>query len=239
MRLFQHPPAQSLSEWLDLATRDLVPSAQTRIRTEIEAHYNEAVQSRLVSGSPDDAAQAAALADLGSAKSAARRFRREYLTTTNAKEAAGYLKSPMTTMLVFLVATHSSYSERLRNFDDPRIQICAAIQFLLFLVVIANIIAVFILRKQEITLTTLRKIILVYALQWLTVAPMWLLHDFEGFTDPWRDIPAEYAGTILMPFTAAAMIAAGVYLSRHFLRLRQKLLSAGDGDLPSSNSATA
>ena len=71
---------QSLPEWLDLATRFLVPSAQTRVRAEIETHYAEAVQSHLLQDAPDPAAHAAALADLGDARVAARRFRQKHLT---------------------------------------------------------------------------------------------------------------------------------------------------------------
>jgi hypothetical protein len=71
---------QNFPEWLDAATRDLVPSAQARVRPEMEAHYAEAVQMHLKNGSLEAIAQAAALADLGDAYAAARRFQKQYLT---------------------------------------------------------------------------------------------------------------------------------------------------------------
>ena len=92
MNLFRQVPAHSLSEWLDLATGNLVPSAQARIRAEIETHYAEAVQAYLQDGFREIAAQAAALADLGDAYAAARRFGREHLTENDAAIIAGLIK---------------------------------------------------------------------------------------------------------------------------------------------------
>jgi hypothetical protein len=76
---------QNFSEWLEVATWNLVPSAQARVRPEIEAHYAEAVQAHLAADVGDSAAQAAALADLGEAKAAAKRFSQQYLTTLEVK----------------------------------------------------------------------------------------------------------------------------------------------------------
>ncbi|HTB63351.1 MAG TPA: hypothetical protein VK737_07150 [Opitutales bacterium] len=78
-----HP--QTLAAWLDIATCRLVPSAQTRVRAEIEAHYAEAVQTYLQNGQSESAAQTAALADLGNARKAAHRFCRQYLTRSEAR----------------------------------------------------------------------------------------------------------------------------------------------------------
>ena len=72
---------QNVSEWLEVATWNLVPSAKTRVRPEIETHYAETVQTRLALGASEATAQSAALTDLGDAQAAARRFRQEYLTT--------------------------------------------------------------------------------------------------------------------------------------------------------------
>jgi hypothetical protein len=72
---------QNFPEWLEAATWNLVPSAKTRVRPEIEGHYAEGVQYHLQNGLSDSAAQAAALADLGDAQAAAKRFGEEYLTT--------------------------------------------------------------------------------------------------------------------------------------------------------------
>jgi hypothetical protein len=86
------PKPTNLAEWLEQAIGGLVPSAQARIRAEIEAHYAEAVQSHLAGGSVESAAQAAALIDLGDAKAAARRFGREHLTKNDAAILAGLIK---------------------------------------------------------------------------------------------------------------------------------------------------
>lgn len=87
-------PAQNLSQWLETATRKLAPPARARIQTEIEAHYAEAVQLHLASGLPETAAHAAALADLGNAYAAARRFGREHLTEKDVAQIAWLMKFP-------------------------------------------------------------------------------------------------------------------------------------------------
>jgi len=87
----QHP-AQTLSEWLDIATRGLVPSAQARIRAEIESHYAEAVAVQLKNGLNEPAAQAAAVSELGNAHAAARRFRRKHLTEKNIEQIAQWMR---------------------------------------------------------------------------------------------------------------------------------------------------
>jgi hypothetical protein len=80
MRIFQQPRPQSLSEWLGIATNELVAPAERRIWAEVTSHYEEAVEGHLQNGLPIAAAQAAALAELGDAKAAGRHFRRTHLT---------------------------------------------------------------------------------------------------------------------------------------------------------------
>jgi len=80
----------NLAEWLNVATRWLVPAAQVRVRAEIEAHYGEAVQAGMKRGLPEFDAHADALADLGDAQVAARRFRREHVTTWDQGLLTGY-----------------------------------------------------------------------------------------------------------------------------------------------------
>ncbi len=82
---------QNLAEWLEIATGKLVPSVQARVRAEIEAHYAEAVKSRQNAGLPTANAQAVALADLGEAHAAARRYNWEYLTKEEAGQLASYI----------------------------------------------------------------------------------------------------------------------------------------------------
>jgi hypothetical protein len=92
MNFFRQRAAQTLPEWLESATGRLVPSAQARIRPEIEAHYAEAVQAGLEHGATEPAAQAAALADLGNPCAAARRFRQKLLTENDAAVLAALIK---------------------------------------------------------------------------------------------------------------------------------------------------
>jgi hypothetical protein len=84
MPLFIPPAAPTLPAWLETATLALVPSAKTRIRAEIEAHYADAVASHLLNGVSEPVAQAAALASLGDARAAGRRFRQNHLMTYEA-----------------------------------------------------------------------------------------------------------------------------------------------------------
>jgi hypothetical protein len=80
MSLFQKPNPRNLNEWLQIATRELVAPAERRIWAEVTSHYEEAVEGHLQNGLPIALAQAAALAELGDAKAAGRRFRRTHLT---------------------------------------------------------------------------------------------------------------------------------------------------------------
>ena len=93
MNIFRKPPAQNLTEWLKIATKKLVSQARQRVWADVTLHYEEAVEGHLQSGSPIEAAQAAALAELGDARVAARRFRRTHLTETEYRKVAGLLKS--------------------------------------------------------------------------------------------------------------------------------------------------
>jgi len=80
MSIFRKRQAQNVSEWLEIATEALAPAAKERIRADIASHYDEAVDEHFQNGLPMPAAHAAALAELGDAKIAARRFRRAHLT---------------------------------------------------------------------------------------------------------------------------------------------------------------
>lgn len=77
---FPPPPVQTLPEWLEIATRELTDASKERIGLEIEAHYAEAVEAHLENGSSESEAQKAALAELGNAHVAGKRFRKQYLT---------------------------------------------------------------------------------------------------------------------------------------------------------------
>lgn len=72
--------AESLGEWLVIATLGLVAPAQERIKLEIEAHYADAVKSNLDLGLAPEEAESAALLELGDPKTAAKSFRKRHLT---------------------------------------------------------------------------------------------------------------------------------------------------------------
>ena len=93
MRLFPTPKAFSVSDWLELATNKLAATARKRIGLEVEGHYAEAVRAHVEEGMSEWDAEAAALAELGDAWAAARRFRKQHLTEWEAKNAESMVKN--------------------------------------------------------------------------------------------------------------------------------------------------
>jgi hypothetical protein len=73
-------PVTTLTKWLEIATYDLIAPAKERIRSEIEAHYAEAVANHLARGVSQAEAEMAALAELGSAPAAAKKFSKQFLS---------------------------------------------------------------------------------------------------------------------------------------------------------------
>jgi hypothetical protein len=86
MSVFQRHQVQDLHEWLGIATKDLVATAKERIRFEIETHYAESAAAHLVQGLSESDARMEALAELGQAKEAAKRFRKQHLTIKEAEK---------------------------------------------------------------------------------------------------------------------------------------------------------
>jgi len=80
---FPPPPAQTLSEWLEIATRELTDDSRDRVRPEIEAHYSQAIETHRGDGLSESEAQVAALAELGDAHAAGKRFRKLNLTAND------------------------------------------------------------------------------------------------------------------------------------------------------------
>jgi hypothetical protein len=78
--------------WLESATSGLVAPAKQRIRSEIEAHYRQAVAAHVAEGLSEPRAKIAAVAELGDAAAAWKRFRRSHLTTEDAKLTSRSLK---------------------------------------------------------------------------------------------------------------------------------------------------
>jgi len=85
--------AQSLVEWLEIATAQLSGPAKKRIGLEIEAHFAESVESHQAAGCSEAEARLAALSELGDPHAAAKRFRRRHLTEKEAKRVGQVLES--------------------------------------------------------------------------------------------------------------------------------------------------
>jgi hypothetical protein len=88
-------PTQSLDEWLSAATEKLSAPAKERIKLEIEAHFQDAIEAYRTEGQGDSEARVHALADLGDAKAAAKKFRKRHLTeteTTHLKKTLNYYR---------------------------------------------------------------------------------------------------------------------------------------------------
>ena len=94
MSIFREPPAQNLSEWLHIATKNLAPMAIPRISKDITSHDEEAVERHIENGLPTSGAEAAALADLGDARAAARRFRRAHMTISEFRTVSLLTRAP-------------------------------------------------------------------------------------------------------------------------------------------------
>jgi hypothetical protein len=86
-------PNKDLCQWLEIATDKLALPAKERIRSEIQAHFDEAIQNHIRDGSYEASAKTAALRELGEAGIAARRFRKQHLTEEEAELIEKLLKS--------------------------------------------------------------------------------------------------------------------------------------------------
>jgi hypothetical protein len=219
----QRPP-QNLSDWLETATRGLVPSAQTRIRAEIEAHYAEAVHAHMVQGLSEPDAQAQALADLGYAYAAARRFRQEHLTTMDATMAAlnVHCQSWMGSILLIASITTSFFSF-FHPTDPP--DLSGVLWFLLWLFFTPNcaLVVTGVLSWRKHASVTRRQIILLQSLAWLNAGAFAVINHFARPTvDPLQNMFGVFSTVVFF------LIAAQV--SFFCFRLRKKLGSAGEGD---------
>ena len=79
MKFFARPKPENVYEWLLIATRDLVRSAQDRIWMEIRTHHAESVEEHIAEGLPEQAAQEKSLAELGDVHAARKDFRKRHL----------------------------------------------------------------------------------------------------------------------------------------------------------------
>jgi hypothetical protein len=115
-------PIQNLDEWLKTATGELwfgelAGPAKERIKLEIKSHFEDAVAAHQTEGLTGTEAQARALADLGDAHAAAKRFRKTHLTEWEAKRLLSCWSVPRSMSLVVL-------------FGAPLISLCLIFYFL-------------------------------------------------------------------------------------------------------------
>ena len=79
----------ALQTWLETATHNLAPRAVTQISNEITAHVQSAASQHQLEGMGEDEALELAVRELGSAKAAARGYRRAHLTVGEFKALSG------------------------------------------------------------------------------------------------------------------------------------------------------
>lgn len=215
------PP--NLPGWIDIATRDLVPPAQARIRIEIGAHYAEAVHSHQASGSTEAEAQSAALAELGSAHVAAIRFGREHLTNGDAKGVFWQARAqlPMGAVWAIAITTNSFYSKSIGAAGG--LLIC-------LLVVLIHFTIRFLVRRSR-KVVTWRMVLLLLSFQWLNlVGFLWMIHI---------DKTDDQVIHVLMRLMAVCFLLLALVYSLILLQLRKKLAPGLNYDLSSDNRPTA
>jgi hypothetical protein len=220
------PKPTNLAEWLEQAVGGLVPSAQGRLRAEISAHYAEAEQAHLQAGSTADAAQAAALADLGDAPAAARRFGREYVTIEDLslvdRWTGPFKIKPFGTvfwmLMIFGVLTPDMFNA---NVLEAVAWEWVAILFLVGIIV--RSLRALVRTGRRTRLQAGRQAILWMSLAWLLFGALWITN--YTVLRPLQEPLANWG-------FAVAMMACAISLSLHYLRLRKKLATADENDLP-------
>ena len=227
----------NLAEWLDQAIGGLVPSAQARVRAEIEAHYTEAVKSHLESGAPEPVAQAAALADLGDAPVAARRFSREHLTI---REANGIGARAKTNPWVFGLIIQSFIWVMIWVNGKPAqlgFLIIAVVALTLFLANISLASVEKALAQRKPTMATRRQNVLLETIK-LPMDMIPLMLNFVALIMLFKaDLPldtVQYYLSWCFGVSLLVFLMFTVSLTRVNLRLRQKLVTAHEDDFPAN-----
>ncbi len=225
------PVAQSLPEWLDLATRDIAPSAAARVRIEIESHYLEAVKARMDDGFSGPAAQAQALADLGDAPAAARRFRRVYLTKKEvwfvdlrSRSAVNFIW-PIVGCLLFPAVVFPNLAT-LPGDDGPS-RIFSTVAMLLSFVQVVLIFATWVMAQGQMNPAVMRRIILLDSFAVFNFIVLALICGREEKLDGIHE-SREILDCLAYTFFNLWVVAR---IPLNFLRLRRKLQAAGDDDL--------
>jgi len=228
---------QNLAEWLNLAIGELAPSAQARVRVEIEAHYNEAVQRHLREGSPDSEAHAAALAELGDAYAAGKRLRREHLTDREARTLTVSLNpNRICTNILFqgllMVFMFLPNPREWTNVGTPRLLLCVEILLSQILIGGATTLAASVIARRKATVANARKITLLACLNWSNVCLLVVLDGF--FMPPSLSLPT------VSPAMSVIFLSGYFFIIFSLLRLHKKLRGADENDLrPGDTTAAA
>jgi hypothetical protein len=255
---------QNVSEWLEVATWNLVPSAQARIRAEIESHYAQALQSYRANESSDVAANTTALADLGDARAAARRFSRQYLTIGEARLVGRRIKAARSTgplsylpwmillgSILVILALIGCWA--LAPAAGGRFLLCAVASLTLALIYASACIAARKLARQKSTLATVRRLILLERVKLLSMYLLNLANMvavlMNNSTDIFQDQPYAFltaldtyedlAVKIGCGMSVFGILVAAVATNLADSRLRKKLASASEDDLPPPDPSTA
>ncbi len=235
MNSVRRPAVQNLSAWLESTTGDLVPSAQARVRPEIEAHYAEAVQSQLSRGAAEPVARVAALADLGEPRAAARRFRRQYLTVKEAREVTHWLKANRgPAQLMFLGFYFEGFRFLLAGpgwkTSDLPARFCLAAVLGLFLIYAGTNLATLVLARRPATLKTRRWIFLSTAINWWNWGMLNLIWCYVDESNGRYDHGWPFFINVILPVVTTIMLVLTGYMGLHYLRLRKKIATLGDHD---------
>jgi len=254
MKLFRQPAAQNLSEWLETATGELVPSAQARVSAEIETHFAEAVQRHREQGLADSSALVAALTDLGDAHAAAARFRREHLTKLEVNTVLSQAQYACDTsgcvpwsdlfflLLLFVLSLGWLYDWAYRPIADGRPVFFATVFLLLIIGYAALSIAVDVLARRKPSLATTRRIFCLGFIKSFTrslterLLILMFMIDFLLITFSKNDplyvkfFQALFGGWII--FWGLRAFIFHTKQTRFNLRLHKKLASANPDDFP-------
>jgi hypothetical protein len=114
---------QDLETWLETARKNLAPRAKEIVREQITEHFAAALDQYLLEGKSLLEAQALALADLGSASVAAKKFEQAYLTNKQLKSLIAAKESSGRNVLPILAVSVVMFSDWYRvffvKFHDP------------------------------------------------------------------------------------------------------------------------
>ncbi len=222
----------NLTDWIEAATRDIVPAAQRRIRVEVEAHYIEGLQASMRQGRTEAEAHVAALADLGDAEAAGVRFRREHLTTLDPDILAN-----AAWLQIFLGILWAGAHLVLDSLPDPNAKPgplgVVFILFTIFVVMPALAFAVGALVRRSRKALTQRLIILVLFTTWLNLGAFLTL-QFDGPSSHDHSFPHSF-NHLLNAFMFSWF--AG-WASFYLLRLRKKVVCALDIDFTPGDPAS-